>query len=60
MASGLRAELKQRKPFATTEEVVFLNALRTADHLLRGEVCVPVADFLRVLDPKKVRPPGVD
>ena len=38
MASGLRAELKQRKPFATTEEVVFLNALRTADHLLRGEV----------------------
>ena len=38
MASGLRVELKQRKPFATTEEVVFLNALRTADHLLRGEV----------------------
>lgn len=38
MAIGLRAELKQRKPFATTEEVVFLNALRTADHLLRGEV----------------------
>ena len=57
MTSGLRAELKQRKPFATTEEVVFLNALRTADHLLRGEVEVlkgsdltfPQYNVLRIL-----------
>ena len=57
MTSGLRAELKQRKPFATTEEEVFLNALRTADHLLRGEVEVlrsadltfPQYNVLRIL-----------
>ena len=57
MTTGLRAELKQRKPFATTEEVVFLNALRTADHLLRGEVEVlrtadltfPQYNVLRIL-----------
>ena len=49
--------MKQRKPFATTEEVVFLNALRTADHLLRGEVEVlkgadltfPQYNVLRIL-----------
>jgi DNA-binding MarR family transcriptional regulator len=57
MTIGLRAELKQRKPFATTEEVAFLNTLRTADHLLRGEVEVlrgadltfPQYNVLRIL-----------
>jgi DNA-binding MarR family transcriptional regulator len=57
MTTGLRAELKQRKAFATTEEVVFLNTLRTADHLLRGEVEVlksadltfPQYNVLRIL-----------
>jgi DNA-binding MarR family transcriptional regulator len=57
MTTGLRAELKQRKPFATIEEVVFLNTLRTADRLLRGEVEVlrgadltfPQYNVLRIL-----------
>ena len=38
MTTGLRAELKQGKPFASLEEEVFLSALRTADQLLWGEI----------------------
>jgi DNA-binding MarR family transcriptional regulator len=57
MGNTLRAELKQRKPFATVEEAVFLNALRTAEHLLHGEVEVlrqadltfPQYNVLRIL-----------
>jgi DNA-binding MarR family transcriptional regulator len=40
MASGLQEELKQSKPFGSLEEEVFLSALRTADHLLWGEVAI--------------------
>jgi DNA-binding MarR family transcriptional regulator len=38
MTTSLRAELKQTRPFGSLEQEVFLNVLRTADHLLRGEV----------------------
>lgn len=34
----LNEELKQTKPFTGREEEVFLNTLRTGDHLLRGEI----------------------
>jgi DNA-binding MarR family transcriptional regulator len=37
MRIRLRQELKQAKPFANTEEMVFLNVLRTAEALLRPE-----------------------
>ena len=57
MATSLRAELKQTKPFGSLEEEVFLNALRTADYLLRGEIEVlreaeltfPQYNVLRIL-----------
>ncbi len=38
MSNLLLTELKQKKPLRNVEERVFLDALRTADHLLRGEV----------------------
>jgi DNA-binding MarR family transcriptional regulator len=37
MDTLLQAELKLRKPLRNVEERVFLDALRTADHLLRDE-----------------------
>src|SRR5262245_4731554 len=37
MGTLLRHELKQGKPFATPEEMVFLNVVRTAGALLQGE-----------------------
>lgn len=55
--STLRAELQQRRPFATLEDEVFLNVLRTADHMLWGEIEVlrtanvtfPQYNVLRIL-----------
>jgi DNA-binding MarR family transcriptional regulator len=38
MDTLLRAELKLRKPLRSVEELVVLDVLRTADHLLRAEV----------------------
>jgi DNA-binding MarR family transcriptional regulator len=38
MTGRLRAEIKQRKPFQTAQQEAFLNLLRTADALMRGEV----------------------
>lgn len=57
MSTSLRAELKQTKPFASLEEEVFLGMLRTADHLLWGEIEVlrtadltfPQYNVLRIL-----------
>ena len=40
MITPLRRELRQRKPFASLEEEVFLNTLRTGDALLQREVDV--------------------
>jgi DNA-binding MarR family transcriptional regulator len=40
MHSRLQHEIKQRIPFASLQEEVFLSALRTADCLLAGEVAV--------------------
>ena len=37
MLPSLRQELKQNKPFASLEELVFLSALRTVDRLLEPE-----------------------
>ncbi|MPZ20745.1 MAG: MarR family transcriptional regulator [Luteitalea sp.] len=46
MSTRLQAELKQTKPFVSVEDAVFLSALRTADHLLWGEIEVlKVADL---------------
>jgi DNA-binding MarR family transcriptional regulator len=36
MRRRLRDEIQQRKPFASLEQEVFLNILRTADHLDQG------------------------
>jgi DNA-binding MarR family transcriptional regulator len=36
MTEKLRAELKQKKPFASVEQEAFLNLQRTADALMRG------------------------
>ncbi len=36
MTAQLRAEIKQRKPFASLEQEAFLNLLRTADVLTQG------------------------
>jgi DNA-binding MarR family transcriptional regulator len=36
MADRLKEELKQKKPFASTEQEAFLNLQRTADALMRG------------------------
>lgn len=36
MATRLQREIRQRKPFRSLEEEVYLNLLRTADALLRG------------------------
>lgn len=57
MPSGLQRELKQTKPFGSLQEEVFLSALRTADHLLWGEIAVlreadltfPQYNVLRIL-----------
>jgi DNA-binding MarR family transcriptional regulator len=38
MLRGLQAEIKQTKPFRSTEDEAYLNLLRTADALLRKEV----------------------
>jgi len=38
MTGRLRAEIKQQKPFQTLQQEAFLNLLRTADALMRGEV----------------------
>ena len=38
-------ELKQKKPFGSLEEVVYINVLLTAERLMRGEV-----DVLRMAD----------
>jgi DNA-binding MarR family transcriptional regulator len=38
MSSRLQTELKQKKPFGSLEEVVYLNVLLTAERLMRGEV----------------------
>lgn len=45
MTTPLTREIRQNKPFATVEEEVFLNVLRTGDVLLRAEV-----DVLRTAD----------
>jgi MarR family transcriptional regulator, organic hydroperoxide resistance regulator len=37
MVRRLQAEIKQRKPFGSLEEEAYLNLLRTADALFRGE-----------------------
>jgi DNA-binding MarR family transcriptional regulator len=65
MGSHLQRELKQRKPFSSLEEEVFLNAMRTADRLLWGEVAVlreagltfPQYNVLRIL--RGARPGGL-
>ncbi|MPY87826.1 MAG: MarR family transcriptional regulator [Luteitalea sp.] len=57
MRSTLQAEIKQKKPFESLEDAVFLNMLRTADHLLWGEIEVlkaadltfPQYNVLRIL-----------
>jgi DNA-binding MarR family transcriptional regulator len=36
VAKTLRAEIKQRKPFPSLEQEVFVNLLRTADRLMQG------------------------
>jgi DNA-binding MarR family transcriptional regulator len=36
MGQNIQMEIKQRKPFASREEELFLNILRTADQLMRG------------------------
>lgn len=36
MGQNIQMEIKQRKPFATKEEELFLNILRTSDQLMRG------------------------
>jgi DNA-binding MarR family transcriptional regulator len=38
MSARLQADLKQKKSFGSLEEVVYLNVLLTAEHLMRGEV----------------------
>ncbi len=65
MASGLQRELKQSKPFGSLQEEVFLSALRTADHLLWGEIAIlreadltfPQYNVLRIL--RGAEPDGV-
>jgi len=37
MARRLQAEIKQKRPFGSLEEEAYLNLLRTADALFRGE-----------------------
>jgi len=36
MGQNIQMEIKQRKPFASREEELFLNILRTSDQLMRG------------------------
>ncbi|MBW8888393.1 MAG: MarR family transcriptional regulator [Fibrobacteres bacterium] len=45
MGQNIQMEIKQRKPFATKEEELFLNILRTSDQLMRG-----LADVLKPAD----------
>ena len=40
MTTPLRRELRQDRPFANLEEMVFLNVLRTGDALLQAEAAV--------------------
>lgn len=55
--SRLQAELKQKRPFTSIEQEVFLSLLRTSDYLLRGEVellrghdlTFPLYNVLRIL-----------
>lgn len=57
MGKRLETELKQTKPLENPEVEVFLNAVRTADHLLRAEAEVlraedlttPLYNVLRIL-----------